>query len=244
MEAYRIKDWNIHFENSESRKVKLLRWAPMPNKHDGKGYRRLVAHVESVNLFCAWNLIVQVASKMPTRGVLIDEDGPLTSSDLSFITGFPESIFELGFSILSDPAAKINWIEKFDTTAEPQKPTQEPENPRKLPGEPGNNPDQSGDAGLEGKGIEGNGKEEGASAEPPPARREKAKEPQSIESIIAELSKEPAYEFLDVRNEALKMVVWCNAKKRKPTKARLINWLNRCDPPIRHAGSAQVGPNI
>ena len=74
---YRVRDWDQHFENSRSRDYKKLDWVPLPNKHDGKGYRRLIALENGPALFAAWVLIVQVASKCPQRGVLADEDGPL-----------------------------------------------------------------------------------------------------------------------------------------------------------------------
>ncbi len=111
--CYEVKDWAAHFENSESRKYKSLTWVPVKNKHDGKGYRRLCQHPKSVQVFCAWSLIVQVASKMPTRGLLADGDGPLTTSDLALKTGFPESIFEVAMEVLSSPGiawlAKVKW---------------------------------------------------------------------------------------------------------------------------------------
>lgn len=144
--CYAIKDWDKHFENSESRKVKSLTWVPVKNKHDGKGYRRVVSHPKSVQVFCAWNLIVQVASKTPRRGLLRDEDGPLTTSDLAAKTGYPEAIFELAFEVLIHP--KIGWLVKM--------------NPDGIP-EP---PETSGDAGAEQKGTEGNRTE--GDGNPPP----------------------------------------------------------------------------
>lgn len=134
--CYAIKDWDKHFENSESRKVKSLTWVPVKNKHDGKGYRRVVAHPKSVQVFCAWNLIVQVASRTPRRGVLRDEDGPLTTSDLAFKTGFPESIFEVAFQVLTEP--KIGWLVRSPSDDIPEA------------------PEVSGDAGVEQNRTEGN----------------------------------------------------------------------------------------
>lgn len=142
---YGVKDWEKHFENSESRKVKSLTWLPVKNKHDGKGYRRVVAHPRSVQVFCAWCLMIQVASKMPTRGLLLDEDGPITASDLAFMTGFPEAIFDMAFEVLADP--KIGWLERRET------------------GDIRTPPDASGDAGVEQKGTEGN-RTEGISPNP------------------------------------------------------------------------------
>lgn len=132
---YAIKDWDKHFENSESRKVKSLTWVRVTNKHDGKGYRRLVANSKSIQVFCAWNLIIQVASKMPVRGVLCDDDGPLTTSDLAFKTGFPEHIFSEAFKVLSEPV--IGWLITLNRDGIPA------------------HPDAPGDAGIEQKETEG-----------------------------------------------------------------------------------------
>jgi hypothetical protein len=139
--CYAVKDWDKHFENSESRKIKSLTWLPVKNKHDGKGYRRVVAHPKSIQVFCAWNLMIQVASKMPVRGVLRDEDGPITTSDLSFKTGYPEHIFEEAFKVLSDN--KVGWLV----------PVKCDKNPAVL----GNSPSVSVDVGIEGNGREQNG---------------------------------------------------------------------------------------
>lgn len=106
---YRVRDWEAHFENSRSRTYKRLDWVPIPNKHDGKGFRRLIAGEHGPALFAAWVLIVQVASKCPERGVLADEDGPLDADDLCLKTGCPAIVFEQAFEVLS--SSKIGWLE-------------------------------------------------------------------------------------------------------------------------------------
>lgn len=119
MKTYRVKDWDRFFETSETRKVKYaLNWVGFPTKHDGKGFRRMVKHRRSVQVFCAWCLIVQVAAKMPTRGVLHDGDGALTPEDLSLKTGFPENIFSEAMEALSDPA--IGWLEVVEGWSPPE----------------------------------------------------------------------------------------------------------------------------
>ena len=110
--AYQIKDWDRLFEIAQSRKCERLHWVATPNKHDGKGFRRLARHERSCELFSAWNLILQVASKMPKRGLLVDSDGPLDAEDLADKTGFPKDIFELAFKVLTNP--KIGWLEKVN----------------------------------------------------------------------------------------------------------------------------------
>lgn len=106
--TYQIKDWDRFFETNESRKVVNARWVPMPNKQDGKGYRRVAQHKNGVAIFCAWTLMLEVASKMPDRGVLADHDGPLDAEDLAVKTGFPARIFQQAFEFLVD--SRVGWM--------------------------------------------------------------------------------------------------------------------------------------
>lgn len=145
--TYQIKDWDKHFENHESRKVKRSYWVPVPNRHDGKSYRRIAAHPEGVAVFAAWVLILQAASKMPTRGVLADEDGPLDSEDLAAMTGFPAPIFDAAFNLLTQD--KFGWI---TSTQKRVKAVRSPGISRNLPESPGT----PGEIALEQKGTEGN----------------------------------------------------------------------------------------
>ena len=44
--VYRVRDWDTHFERSQSRKISgPLKWVAIPCKHDGKGLRRVMASV-------------------------------------------------------------------------------------------------------------------------------------------------------------------------------------------------------
>lgn len=139
MQAYAIRKWNEYFENNESRKIKNLSWIPMVNKHDGRGYRRVAALPNSVQVFCGWALMLQVASKMPTRGVLCDDDGALTAADIAAKTGYPEAIFEAAFSALIRP--EIKWLELIEANL------------------PGDSPGMSRSAGVQGNRTEQKGRE-------------------------------------------------------------------------------------
>lgn len=108
MKLYSIKNWANHYEKAQTRKVERAQWVPMPLKHDGKGYRRLIAQRNGAAIYGAWVLIVQVAAKCPTRGVLADEDGPLSSADLALKTGCPESVFEQALEVLCSPS--VGWM--------------------------------------------------------------------------------------------------------------------------------------
>ena len=93
-------------------------------------------------MYAAWLLIVQVASKCEPRGVLADEDGPLTALDLSDKTGFPEKFFEMAFKHLT--AKDIGWLE-CDSSPEP---------PASPPATPADQPESPVLNGMEGNGIE------------------------------------------------------------------------------------------
>jgi hypothetical protein len=112
MNAYRIKNWDQHFEIAQSRRAATMKmsWVAIPNKHDGKSYRRLTRNPHFAEIFAAWCLIIQVASKQPERGLLADADGPLTAEDLSDSTGLSEDAFTKAFEALSD--VKIGWLER------------------------------------------------------------------------------------------------------------------------------------
>lgn len=116
--TYRIRRWSEIFENSQSRQYQKLTWTPLPNKHDGKSYRRLISMADGPALYGAWVLLVQVASKCPQRGVLADDDGPLDTEDLSHKTGAPAELFAKAFEALTHP--KIAWLEVVSPTADQQ----------------------------------------------------------------------------------------------------------------------------
>lgn len=47
------------------------------------------------------------------------------------------------------------------------------------------------------------------------------------------LEREPAYAHLNVRHEWGKMSAWCRANGKVPGRKRFVNWLNRCDQPMK-----------
>ena len=120
---YRIKDWDVHFENNRSREMKELRFIILPNKHDGDGYTELIGHPNGAAHYGAWVAIVQVASRgnhpagrcgIPAgccecRGMLLrDGAKPHSPDSLSRITRLPAEIF----SAVIPRLIEIGWIEE------------------------------------------------------------------------------------------------------------------------------------
>jgi len=53
---------------------------------------------------------------------------------------------------------------------------------------------------------------------------------------IGSLKADSAYQGIDVSKEHAKMIRWCEANRKQPTRRRFVNWLNRVDTPINTQG--------
>jgi uncharacterized phage protein (TIGR02220 family) len=109
-----IKNWDENFEIAESRRYKKNKWIPLPNKMDGLSYLKLSKHKNKNEIFSCWILLIQLASKMPKRGVLENETGPLDFDDFEIMTGFSQNSFKRAIDFLKGP--KIAWIEETGQT--------------------------------------------------------------------------------------------------------------------------------
>lgn len=106
---YRINAWEDVYEKSQFKRAKTHHWVAMPIKHDGAGYRRITIQKDPCELFAAWCLIVQVAAKCPTRGLLVDsEQNAIDSESMAIKTGFPVEIFDRAFDFFS--SEKMKWL--------------------------------------------------------------------------------------------------------------------------------------
>lgn len=109
MKVYHIIDWATVYENNRSRTVKDLSWVPVPNKHDGEGYSTIMAHPRAAEIFTAWVLMLQVASRCHPRGTLVRDDGTaLTPDALAVKTRAKPEWFEFALNFLQ--AQPIGWI--------------------------------------------------------------------------------------------------------------------------------------
>lgn len=115
--VYVIKDWDLLYETYESKRlVRGVSWVAMPNKHDGKGFRRLIREKDGAAMYGAWSLLVQVASKCPVRGVLADLDGALDAVDLEDKTGIAAQCFERTLKVVV--SERIGWMRAITDAGE------------------------------------------------------------------------------------------------------------------------------
>ena len=149
--VFTITDWDTLFENCASRKLRSLNWVPIPNSHDSVAYSRLMNLKDGPEIFAAWILLIQVASKCAERGVLKSSNGrPYDAEELAVKTRAPEKIFVKALPYL----CSSGWITSNQPSAESSGMSADP-------------PDASADIGRlaaakgrEGKGIEKNGTEQ------------------------------------------------------------------------------------
>lgn len=58
------------------------------------------------------------------------------------------------------------------------------------------------------------------------------------EDWLLDLASQEAYRDLDIPVQYSKMVTWCSANSKLPTRRRFVNWINRCDRPMKAAASS------
>lgn len=89
--------------------MKDLAWVPIPNRHDGESYARIMIRPDACEIFTAWILMLQVASRCHPRGTLLRNDGkPHDPETLSIKTRGQVSWFQKAIPILIE----MSWIEQ------------------------------------------------------------------------------------------------------------------------------------
>lgn len=243
--AYRVKHWDQHFEKAQTRNVRLCTWVPVPNKHDGKGYRRLIRAKDGESLYGVWILILQIASKCPVRGTLVDLDGQaLTPADMADKTGVKEKLFETALKLLC--SKEIDWMEQIDaisTSQHADSASQCTDSTSQHDATIGNGMVWNG---MGGQDMEVPPTEDcseppqiGDSKQPPVAEVVFLNFPvvgggptewPLLESNLDEFEK--AYPGVDVRGESRKAALWCekNPSRRKTPAGMdrfLMNWFSK-----------------
>lgn len=185
MKALRITHWDDAHETYESQKLKFLNWVAVPNKHDGLGFGHLRAQpdAEKVPLYCAFALMVQIASKAPKgmRGWLARNGKRLEPRDLSVMTGFPEAIFTQAFDFFQ--REEMGWLCEQELPAQTPELTARPAmlpapsagTPARPAGKPGTH------AGISPTDRQGGSTEHGRERSP---ARAAVSEPPTLEAVI------------------------------------------------------------
>lgn len=161
--AYRIKDWNVHFENNRTRELKHLEWVPIPTKHDSDGFTQLMSHPNGTAHYGAWVLIVEVAAKCKVRGTLSRHGAGMSQGAAVGVKAYDsESLSRVCrgsaevFAEVLPRLLEIGWLETVNL--EDGKLCEEsPIHPAPSCGNPA--PSCAEWKGMEGNGIEENGRQ-------------------------------------------------------------------------------------
>jgi len=104
---YEVADWDNKYENAETRKRKSLFWVLVPNCHDGLGYCTIMEREDALEVFGAWVLILQVASKSSHRGSLSSSKGrPYSAKEIATMTRAPVEKIRDALDVL----VEIGWV--------------------------------------------------------------------------------------------------------------------------------------
>lgn len=106
MKRYSVVDWSSRYETGESRRLKRLDWIAVPVDFLGRDYLRLTKRDDSIAVFSAFILILEVAAMMPERGILERNGLPLTPHDLADLTRFPVDLFRDALPVLCAPPSE------------------------------------------------------------------------------------------------------------------------------------------
>lgn len=146
--AYRIVDWEHHYENNRTRDMKMMAWVPVPVKHDGYGYCKLVSELGAAGLG-SWLAILQTAAKSHPRGTLLrDRKTPHTAESIAVTTRLKPDIIDKTLKLCC--STDIKWIEVVDIQGDKIQTAEIPHLPAEIPHEPARN-------GMEEKGNERKG---------------------------------------------------------------------------------------
>jgi hypothetical protein len=144
MKYLRIVGWSDYFETNESRKIVKLNWVATPNGHDSIAFCELLTHANGLAHYGAWNLILQLASKCPTRGLLKNGKGiAYTARTIAMVTRAPERIVAEALERL----VAIGWLEWVSDDLPEHR-----ENPPEDQEKPGTDREKTGPTGQDRTG--------------------------------------------------------------------------------------------
>lgn len=121
--VYRIKDWDVHFENAKSRERETCSYVCVPNKQHGMSFSKLMLEKDGGNIYGTWHLMVGACSQQrrPREGWMTNDGKPTgtpwTVEDLSVKFRRPDSEITRALEVLTSP--RIAWIETYQINVAP-----------------------------------------------------------------------------------------------------------------------------
>lgn len=109
----RIRHWETHFETSETRKLKHLRWVPLSNNQNDPGYARLMRRADGPQLLAAWIGMLQAASRCKVRGTFLEGDGtPYDAESIAAVCQMPVDLISKAIDVFTSEIKWLEWVTK------------------------------------------------------------------------------------------------------------------------------------
>ncbi len=109
--AYRIRNWNKHFENNKTRLLKTLTWMPVSTDLGSPGYAELVGgHPEGAAHFGFFIAMLEMASRGSPRGHLSAGIRHHDAASMALMCRMPIPMIETALLRL----VNIGWVESYE----------------------------------------------------------------------------------------------------------------------------------
>ena len=107
--AILIKNWHIYFENGQTRRIKNLTYSLSPVDHSSITRKALLRKGAAGHTALAvFSELIDLATRCPQRGLLVDGAGPITLEHIASTTGLAQGDVELGLEVLA--SKEVAWI--------------------------------------------------------------------------------------------------------------------------------------
>lgn len=110
---YKVKDWNIHFENDRSRSRLNCSFVCVPNKQHGMGFSRIMSEPDGAAIYGVWHMIIGACSQQKKRDGWMTDDGEQAGSpwgvdDLVLKFRRPAQEIQRALGFLS--SKRVEWL--------------------------------------------------------------------------------------------------------------------------------------
>ncbi len=113
-----VVDWLTLYEKSDTKKqLGELRWFSMPTAFDRLFYR-VMGLADGSSIWGCFVVVLQLAARMPSRGMLCDRHGPLTVADICIMSRVNEAQMSRAVDVLVD-FGLLSWQAVANETGEP-----------------------------------------------------------------------------------------------------------------------------
>ncbi|CAK8989694.1 Replicative DNA helicase, partial [Durusdinium trenchii] len=109
--VYRIRNWDEagFVKKGQNDRSRELPWVAIPTKHHGTTFTRLMRTDPTGSVYGCWICLVALAGRLPAKGTLACEEGPLSIEDMAAQCHVDPDTLKRAIDILQSES--IQWIE-------------------------------------------------------------------------------------------------------------------------------------